>query len=348
MSEPQPTSEPIVTTRGLSERSRQLLQSTQRSDPAAEAPRNARPHRVNRSLWWPLLYFVLVMSIADVAIVPLCWGAFSNWHTGPLLVICSGLVAGQVYVIALGLVFGRDSLSSRILLASGLLFLIFLYVAAGHFASIYSVSDAKVWQSLGGANWLAVAGLAWCAVIAVLIGLIAPLLMAHLGFGWRLTNADELRECLRTGSDPPPVHRYGLRDVLMLMVLVSLVLAVPRSTYDPRMRAYEHGDFWAALAIICCVACAVSSLQLFFLWLLLHGPDVLTPRWVWPLIVYTLWGLAIAAAVALIVGLDRWLGAALGMLVASVACFGGTLLGLLMIRAHGWRMESKNSPLVLK
>ena len=350
--EPTPAPTPIITQRGLSDRSRQLLQGTQRTDPAAEAPRNVRPHRVMRSLWWPLLYFVLVMSFADVAFAPLCWAASSNWHTGALIAVCSGLIAAQAYVIALGLVFGRDSLTNRLGLCSVLLFLIFLYGTAGYFGSIYTMADTMVdpvmWNRLGGSTWLSRAGVAWCVLIAVLLGLITPLLGVHLGFGWRFTNADEMRECLRTGVDPPPVHRYGLRDLLMLMVLVSVIFAIPRSTYDPRMRLYDDAAFWIGLALAGGVAFGMSSLLLIFLWLLLHGPQPTAPRWAWSLIAYSLWALSIGAGIAIGTGVNHPVGIGVGLVVANLACLCGALIGLLIIRAHGWRIESTSAPLVLK
>lgn len=349
-SSPEPAArreEPVITTRGLSERSRRLLQGTQRTDAEAHAPRNARPHRVMQSLWWPLLYFVLVLSFADVALVPLCWGALSNWHTGPILLVVGGLVAAQVYVIALGLVFGRDSLASRLGLASLLLLLIFLWVTAGYFGTIYTV-DPETWARLGGTSWLSIAGMAWCVLVAVLVGLIGPLLGVHIGARWRLTNADELREYLRTGVEPPPAHRYGLRDVLMLMVLVSLILAIPRTTYDPRTSLYHEPFFWLGMALAAGVALGVSALLLIVLWLLLHGPQAVAPRWVWPTIAYSMWGQVIAVGMALGFGLQHPLGVAIGVLAASSACFSGVLLGLLILRGHGWRMESHAAPLVLK
>jgi hypothetical protein len=342
MSDQQPTPEPIITKRGLSDRSRQLLQGTQRTDEAAAAPRNVRPHRVNRSLWWPLLYFVLVMSFADVALAPLCWGAVSRWNTVPLIAVCSGLIAAQVYLVALGLVFGRDSLASRLGLSCVLLFLIFLYGTAGYFGSIYTVGDPVVLARLS------IAGMAWCVLIAVLLGLTVPLLIVHVGFGWRLTNADALRDNLVTGTTPPPVNRYGLRDLLMLMVLVSLIFAIPRTTYDPRAGRYDDTRFWMALTLGCGTAFIVSSLLLILLWQFLHGPQRALPTWVWTTLAYLLWATAIGAGIELTTVDFPLISVPLGLVAGGLGCLCGVLIGLVVIYVHGWRIESPSRPLVLK
>jgi hypothetical protein len=342
--QPPLSNEPIVARRGLSDRSLELLHRTQRTDEAA-LPADAQPYRVIRSLWWPLLYFVLALSIVDFLIVPFVIFGGSTRLTQPLFVICWGLAGSQIYLIALGIVFGKDSLTSRLGVACLLMLFMFCCVTAGYFCSVSTVMDEQLWSRLGGTRWFAWAGLAWCMMVAMLLGFLLPLSIARGWLGWRLTNADEMRN--NRGRAPEPTNRYSLRDLLMVTTIVGLTFAVPRFTYDPRSSRL-YGEFlWIMLAAIV-VAAAVSSLILsFLLWKLFRDLEKKAPDWAWLTISILLWALVIPSAILLALPMDEPPGAVIASCSAIQSVVAGALVGLLVVRAHGWRIESARQPLVL-
>lgn len=340
-----PASEPIVTRRGLSERSLELLHRTQRSDDAAAPDANARPYRVIRSLWWPLLYFVLALSVVDFLIVPLVMFGGGGRITQPLFVICCGLAASQVYLIALGIVFGRHSLTSRLGLSCLLMLFIFGCVTAGYFCSVSTVMDEQLWARLGGTRWFAWAGLGWCLMVAVMLGFLLPLSIARGCLGWRLTNADEMRDSRRRG--PEPTNRYSLRDLLMVMTIVGLTFAVPRFTYDPRS-SQLYGEFlWITLTVLAGAAAVSSCILLLLLWRLFRNLAPKPPDWAWLTISTLFWALIIPSAILLATPLDSPLGYVMAVGAAMQSLIGGSLAGMLLVWAHGWRIESQRQPLVL-
>jgi hypothetical protein len=326
MSEPSRT-DPVVTQRGLSDRSRELLAGTRRTD---ELAAEKSPHRVIRSLWWPLVYLVLALGAVDFAIAPLVWAARSDFPTAPVIVVCCGLVAVQTFLIGLGLVFGRHSLASRLLLVGALLLMVFACGTAGYMSSVFT---AEV--DMGGQKWFSLAGMAWCGLVALLVGMVLPLCFVRGVLGWRLTNPDEIRERERLG--PEPANRYTLRDLFVLTTMIGLTLGVPRFTYDPRAGRYDDERFWIAIAV-CISSAALASLIVVILaaWALRPNHDA---KWCWSIITSLGWSLVVSMALSLAANPGSYLWLIIAWLIWLQAFIGGALLGVIVLRAHGWCWE---------
>ena len=205
--------------------------------------------------------------------------------------------------------------------------------------------DEQLWSRLGGTRWFAWAGLAWCSMAATMLGCLLPLSIARGWLGWRMTNADEMRD--NPGRAPEPMNRYSLRDLLMVTTNVGLTFAVPQFTYDPRSSRL-YGEFlWIMLAAIV-IAAAVSSLILSLLvWKLFRDLEKKIPDWAWFTISILLWALVIPGAILLAQPMDEPPGAVIAGCSAIQAVIAGALAGLLVVRVHGWRIESTRQPMVL-
>jgi hypothetical protein len=329
MSDQPARSDPIVTQRGLSERSRELLAGTRRTD--GDVVTDERPYRVIRSLWWPVSFVVLGLSAADFVVVPLIWAEHSGWPTAPLVVACCGLTGAQVFLVALGLVFGRQSLASRLAVSGLLLFVVFVCWTAGYWSSVFTAEHVD----LGGRRWFSLAGMAWCVLMAMLVGCVFPMSVARGLLGWRLTNPDEIRESERRGQQPE--NRYSLRDLLVLMTMLGVTLGVPRFTYDPRAGRYDDEAFWLGLAGCVGGTALVAAIGLTLAWYILrpHG-DV---RWTWTFLTMAAWGGCLLMAILLVVRVGSIPWFLFASAVWSLACMSGTVVGLLVLHAHGWRRE---------
>ena len=220
------------------------------------------------------------------------------------------------------------------MIAGGLLLIVFVCGAAGYFSSVFT---AEV--DLGGLRWFAIAGMYWCVLIAILVGLVLPLCFARGVLGWRLTNPDEVRERERLG--PEPANRYTLLDLMVLTAFVGLTLGVPRFTYDPRGVSYDEEEFWVAITICVCSAACGGSVLLILAWRLLR-PYGETQPW-WTLVTCLCWSLVTTMGVML--PFHGPLELAIGWMIWLQAFIAGAVMGLLVLHAHGWRWERSARPL---
>jgi hypothetical protein len=175
--------------------------------------------------WFPLLMFALVVTGANLAVVPLI-DVFNTRSLGLIFPItCLGVMLAEGFILAAWLVWGAGSFFKRLLIHWAAVAWLALAWLLG--AILDDGFSGEVRDGLENVPFV-------LPLLSVAIQL--PLWIARYYFGWRLID--------RCG-DPSPEKPLGIRDLLVATSIVAVSLALIRLPED-----WAGEDAWMAWGII--------------------------------------------------------------------------------------------------